>query len=744
MPKCFLLIFLIISIASFSLISVCIYSGFPQIFNLLAEVPVAHAQNGPPVVSGLVLHLDADAIDGLSDNDPVAQWDDLSGEDNHATQGTSGYRPIYKTNILNGKPVVRFDGSDDRLNFPNLGISSGNNPLTIIVIFTPHSLPEVDNWQVSDALIAFRNQHNLMLVFADQGGSGVPEEISVRAELSQSGWTTLVRSDALENFNSYLIYVDFDTTNGWRLFQGGSLKQSNSNTETIVSGTDITAIGGVGGGTNRFYEGDIAEILIYNRALTTQEKEDVEQYLGEKWLGWELDNRCKNVPISGNYTVASDCFFDYYRGMVNGIEQGNITIDQGITLTIHSGQAIVFNPGQRVSLGPGAKIAMSANSRLSVGYIWYPDADEDDFPDTLVATASRETPGGSYYRRSDSRFITSYTNCGVTTTNAMSCGPGRFLDGENNCVVSDAGYYSPACDNGQSLCAAGRYGTGGDTDDQCTGPCAAGYYGSIATRPHTNNQCTGLCAGGKWSAAGAETCSDCLAGRYGTAGTVRTTDQCTDACQAGCYCVAGSALACNQACGICIWSDAGAQSAADCYNAAIDTDPGGHCGSVVYCSDRGSCNGVGGCYFINGYYLIDSDLSVRCWNNGASFRMWPRPVSCAGTNNDEFLQWGIHRSSWNTSCIGDGPDYPACDYCDNLNWKGYSDWHLPSIGKLDDLFDNAGSFGVTSRSSGEGHYWSSSQDNSVYEYSFAKHMRLGWVSIYYKDTPLPLRCVRGQ
>jgi len=32
-----------------------------------------------------------------------------------ATQGTSANRPTYQTNVVNGRPVVRFDGSDDFL-----------------------------------------------------------------------------------------------------------------------------------------------------------------------------------------------------------------------------------------------------------------------------------------------------------------------------------------------------------------------------------------------------------------------------------------------------------------------------------------------------------------------------------------------------------------------------------------------------------------------------------------------------
>ncbi len=45
----------------------------------------------------------------------MAAWADASGQGNDATQATAALRPTYRTNMLNGKPVVRFDGADDYL-----------------------------------------------------------------------------------------------------------------------------------------------------------------------------------------------------------------------------------------------------------------------------------------------------------------------------------------------------------------------------------------------------------------------------------------------------------------------------------------------------------------------------------------------------------------------------------------------------------------------------------------------------
>lgn len=62
------------------------------------------------------LWLDANQDDAnLNDNDAVATAKDFSGNGRDLTQGTAANRPTFKTNIINGLPVYRFDGTNDSL-----------------------------------------------------------------------------------------------------------------------------------------------------------------------------------------------------------------------------------------------------------------------------------------------------------------------------------------------------------------------------------------------------------------------------------------------------------------------------------------------------------------------------------------------------------------------------------------------------------------------------------------------------
>lgn len=96
----------------------------------------------------LLLWLDAsdatslyDATSGgslVAPDGSVARWQDKSGNAYHATQSTSGSRPVRKTNILNGRAVLRFDGTNDFMGASNTTVSlSSSGWIYLAVINKP-------------------------------------------------------------------------------------------------------------------------------------------------------------------------------------------------------------------------------------------------------------------------------------------------------------------------------------------------------------------------------------------------------------------------------------------------------------------------------------------------------------------------------------------------------------------------------------------------------------------------------
>jgi len=211
----------------------------------------------PNTISGLILWLKSDTITGLADNAAVSSWSDSSGNSNTASQGTGAVQPIYKTNIRNGLPAVRFDGAGD---YMTLASNITAAPLTIFIVASRTSGT------------SYRHLLDLQKVFVlSTPGSGSNWAVYVNAE-PDSGQsltsTPKVISAVVRNYN------DIDMlTNG-----------ANSVTRTTGTGYMSGAssmVGGDGGGSS--HTGDIFEILVYNSALSSVNRALVETHLMQKY-----------------------------------------------------------------------------------------------------------------------------------------------------------------------------------------------------------------------------------------------------------------------------------------------------------------------------------------------------------------------------------------------------------------------------------------------------------------------------
>jgi hypothetical protein len=250
----------------------------------------------PNVLSGLQLWLDAsdattlfNATSGgslVAADGGVARWEDKSGNARHATQGTSGNRPLRKTTVQGGKDVLRFDGSNDFLTSTDfLDLSSGQ-AITLLVVCKR---------SVTDAF------HTIISKFDGLGGGG--------NESSEDGWG--FRFSNTNKLNLYLAkdasYTQFtsdtDTESAFTLFAFKATAGSLTTTTALYqNGTTLAAssTGSVQTLDNTAYpvrigiepyagvnyshlNGDISEIIIYNSALSDNDRGLVETYLMVKW-----------------------------------------------------------------------------------------------------------------------------------------------------------------------------------------------------------------------------------------------------------------------------------------------------------------------------------------------------------------------------------------------------------------------------------------------------------------------------
>lgn len=227
----------------------------------------------PTDIAGLMVWIDFSDADTLftdagstkvsSDGDAVYQANDKSGENGHAIQSTSGYRPLYKTAIQNGLAACLFDGSDDHFIASNAIETTEWTILSVYKSTTNGGL-----------YISGRNTSNTY-------GSGMRTYATIQCgnnngvyligEVSTDAWHVVTGRMKSED---YAIYAN------------GSSIASGSGTVGGVYTAYIPAIGGhVGSGAQYggFVTGYIGEILMYNSSLSDTNRQAVEAYLNNKW-----------------------------------------------------------------------------------------------------------------------------------------------------------------------------------------------------------------------------------------------------------------------------------------------------------------------------------------------------------------------------------------------------------------------------------------------------------------------------
>ena len=210
---------------------------------------------GPLGIDDCVLWLDAAQITGLSDGELVSTWTDMSGAENNATRdsGSTASYPQYKPNQLNGKPVVRFN-TDGKSWF------NFNNMTDIRTVF----------WVLKE------NTPGMHFLLGDDGAYDFHRADSPSYFL----WDT-VNGYVSANIGNGTTKLMGSVVNGTSTLLGSGYRLVSLVTAGNVEASRISDDRGLG--LDRSWPGDIAEIIIYNRALTTTEENQVGYYLADKY-----------------------------------------------------------------------------------------------------------------------------------------------------------------------------------------------------------------------------------------------------------------------------------------------------------------------------------------------------------------------------------------------------------------------------------------------------------------------------
>jgi hypothetical protein len=252
-------------------------------------------KSDPTTISDLALWLKADTGVTLNGSN-VSVWQDQSGGSNNAVAKTGGVTVV--ENSLNGKPVLRFDGSSNLIT-NSFYVTNYNTPITIIAV-SRASASNVFNSQTARYVQAVNDQYDwdFGLTYGAYGAEN--PNFSVCHGKSYAGSNDIESSPMGENAIGLSIGIN-DGENIYNYLNGTLIGTANSSTWN--NGGDAVGSFSIGSeviqninGESFFAKCDIAEILIYKKALNSTERQAIENYLNIKYsLGLSSSNTKLNI-----------------------------------------------------------------------------------------------------------------------------------------------------------------------------------------------------------------------------------------------------------------------------------------------------------------------------------------------------------------------------------------------------------------------------------------------------------------
>ena len=221
---------------------------------VLADV---QSKFNPGKIAGLKVWLDAEkGFEALSDGDPVTTWLDQSGNGNDLTQATADKKPTYKISIVNGKPVVRFDGIDDFLKATAFTLIQPEHVFLVIKVIVGSLSDYYFDGNTQDDMAAL--QRNVGANFTQfAGGFGVTVTL---------GTTNFRIVNALYNGATSSVSLDGAADN---VADAGS----NSADGLSLGGSGVESL------HSNF---DLKTFLIYDSVLSVSDQGRVERYMAQR------------------------------------------------------------------------------------------------------------------------------------------------------------------------------------------------------------------------------------------------------------------------------------------------------------------------------------------------------------------------------------------------------------------------------------------------------------------------------
>lgn len=281
----------------------------------------------PGSVSNNKLWLEADEL-SLADGAAVASWPDKSGAGNDASQGTMAQQPAYVASAFVGRPVVRFTNGSPGTNLTlggNFLYSTGDGMTIVAVVrsnvedVTTNNIFDFGkNGQAGYGLSFAANSdgvsNNLVFYTANDAAAGggfasaattvatsQPVVIIAQIKFAPAGGEQNVYlngnlAKSVGSLSMTQMVEDYICRSATRGVQNLIASALPSDPGICAGGADYGPVT-IGGQSktnvqaNRFFDGDIAMVAWFDRALTASERAGIECYAATKY-GMVVPHTC--------------------------------------------------------------------------------------------------------------------------------------------------------------------------------------------------------------------------------------------------------------------------------------------------------------------------------------------------------------------------------------------------------------------------------------------------------------------
>jgi prepilin-type N-terminal cleavage/methylation domain-containing protein len=227
----------------------------------------------------------------------ISKWNSLNFISSiaiSATQSAANIKPKYIANGLNGLPVVRFQGNDGDINnsdymiLPDEIIPYGDSEYSVFIVAKKTNNNNNTNIVLSGGSIGATSSTRSMNLFGFAGDSVINYWWPNGSTISSKTHSIMAPSYSIIANNFFYISEFFydkkyniEGHNRYIYINGSKVAEGYMGTRDSTKGNNF--IGRRSDSSIRYFDGDLAELIVYERAISDSERKSVEEYLSQKW-----------------------------------------------------------------------------------------------------------------------------------------------------------------------------------------------------------------------------------------------------------------------------------------------------------------------------------------------------------------------------------------------------------------------------------------------------------------------------